>query len=411
MASGDILFNPGQLNRNSGKSKPIYYQIGSVIRKAIESGQYQPGDLLPSRAELVRCFAVEYRTVNAALDLLEQEGVIRYEDKEIRVANKSPRTILNNSLVYVYWVRSLFHISISEGCRRFAREVGIEFVSLDVSRSLDHFAAIINRKEHAINGFVIIPWDFPDFRDVIQQALDRKMKIVFVDHDLPGMEVSSVSADHYTGAYKATTHLLERHHDRPVHYVGSTSAPGSCRGRYEGWAAAMADHGFVDLDAYVCETPRTDKELSGALPDSAEAINLHKTTAMKLFQSVASGPYVIFTSADNVARGVYEAARERKLAVGRDVFVAGYGDKPFCTKLPVPLTSVFTDDEKVGYEAMRILYNQLMGVASNPVHRVLPVDLRIRQSSVGFSTISPKMANEYTGRNAPKNDTAVKSAK
>ncbi len=392
----DILqcFIEARLDRNSGKSKPLYRQIYSLIRNYIHNNKLRPGQRLPSRAEMVRCFDVEYRTVNAALDLLAKEGIVHLEEKGGILVSKNSRPILKKSLVYIYWGRSLFHISISEGCRRFAEETKMEYVALDVSRSLTHFASIVNKQENGIAGFVIIPWDFPAFRNVIQQALDQEMRIVFVDHDLPGMEISTVSSDHYTGAYKAATHLLE-HHDGPVYYVGSTAAPGSCKDRYDGWRQAMLDYGFVKPNEHVFETVWSDEELSWTIPESAERIQQHKETALKLFRSNQKPPYCIFTSADNVARGVYEAAEETNLIIGKDIFVASYGDKPFCVKLPVPLTSVFTDDEKVGYEAMRILYNQLMGVACSPIHRVLPVRLNVRESSIGRPAARQETIVEY----------------
>ncbi len=397
MATNKIQFNPSQLDRNSGKSRPLYRQISSVIRKVIETGQLQSGDYLPGRAALVQCFDVEYKTVNAALDILEQEGFIQFDHKEIRVTVQSkhivPQKARNNPLVYVQWVPSAFNIAVSKGCRRFAQEVGLEFVSLNMAMSLDNFAAIVDSQNQDIPGFVIIPWDFPEFREIIRKAKAKNIKMVFADRELPAMDVSSVAPDHYSGAYKATEHLLEEH-DGPVYYVGSTSAPGSCRSRYEGWSAAMADHGFIDMEKYICQTRRDDKELSGIFPDSADAISLHKVTAMNFFHSAATKPYVIFTSADNVARGVYEAALDLKLVVGRDIFISGYGDKPFCIKLPVPLTSVFCNDEKLGYEAMRVLYDQLMGGANHPIHRVLPVDLRIRQSSIGLLKAKQKLTIE-----------------
>jgi len=381
MGPDEAFLNKHQLERSAGKSKPLYQQIFFLVQDSIRSGHLKPGQQLPSRAEMVRFFEVEYRTVNAALEMLEKEGLIQLNDKGDFLISAPLHPILKMSLVYFYWVKSLFNISISEGCRRFADEVEMEYVALDVSRSLEHLARIITSKKYGINGFVVIPWDFPAFRDVMQQALDDGIKIVFVDHDLPGMEISSVAADHYTGGYKATTHLLDNHQG-PVYYVGSTSAPASCKGRYDGWRAAMTDHGFTHLNRYVYEISRSDQELSGTMPESPQMIHQHKETAIRLFNSEASRPYCIFTSADNVARGVYEAAAEMNLSVGQDIFITGYGDKPFAAKLPVPLTSVFTDDEKIGYEAMRMLYNQLMGAGSNTIHRVMPVSLQIRASSL-----------------------------
>lgn len=55
---------------------PLYYQIELQLRKAIETGQYRPGDRLPTESALQRSYDVSRVTVRTALRRLEEEGLI-----------------------------------------------------------------------------------------------------------------------------------------------------------------------------------------------------------------------------------------------------------------------------------------------------------------------------------------------
>ncbi|TXK36176.1 GntR family transcriptional regulator [Nonomuraea sp. C10] len=53
-----------------------YPQIASRIRDQIHTGQFPPGTVLPSEAELCRTFGVARNTVRRGLALLEKEGLV-----------------------------------------------------------------------------------------------------------------------------------------------------------------------------------------------------------------------------------------------------------------------------------------------------------------------------------------------
>ena len=63
-----------QLDRNS--FVPLYYQLQEVLKEEIESGYWQPGELLPSEHDLARRFGVSRAVVRQALDILEDDHQI-----------------------------------------------------------------------------------------------------------------------------------------------------------------------------------------------------------------------------------------------------------------------------------------------------------------------------------------------
>lgn len=56
--------------------QPLWWQIADRLRREIEIGGFKPGEALPSETLLNQVFGVSRTTARAALDKLEQEGLI-----------------------------------------------------------------------------------------------------------------------------------------------------------------------------------------------------------------------------------------------------------------------------------------------------------------------------------------------
>jgi GntR family transcriptional regulator len=71
---------------------PLYSRVSSILQNKIISGQYEPGDKLPTEDELVQYFGVSKITVRNALSLLENDGLItRIRGKGTFVAEVIPQ--------------------------------------------------------------------------------------------------------------------------------------------------------------------------------------------------------------------------------------------------------------------------------------------------------------------------------
>jgi DNA-binding transcriptional regulator YhcF (GntR family) len=57
-------------------SRPPYVQVANAVRASILTKQYEPGDQLPSGSQLAETYGVARMTVQQALRLLRQEGLI-----------------------------------------------------------------------------------------------------------------------------------------------------------------------------------------------------------------------------------------------------------------------------------------------------------------------------------------------
>ena len=107
--------------------------------------------------------------------------------------------------------------------------------------------------------------------------------------------------------------------------------------------------------------------------------------AEKLFKDYPEKVYSIFATNDIFASKVCHVAKNHGLVVGKDVFISGFGNMPFCENLDVQLTSVKQSPGKLGYQAAELIYAQFQNEEFFPVHKVIPTNLITRQSSLGFN--------------------------
>jgi DNA-binding transcriptional regulator YhcF (GntR family) len=77
---------------------PLYQQIKSLITQSLQSGEWKPGELIPSEVELATRFKVSQGTVRKAIDELSAENlVVRRQGKGTFVATHHEPTTSSKS--------------------------------------------------------------------------------------------------------------------------------------------------------------------------------------------------------------------------------------------------------------------------------------------------------------------------
>jgi GntR family transcriptional regulator len=54
-----------------------YRQLAEILRARIESGQYRPGERIPTESELVEEFELARSTVRRAVGVLREDGLVQ----------------------------------------------------------------------------------------------------------------------------------------------------------------------------------------------------------------------------------------------------------------------------------------------------------------------------------------------
>ncbi len=71
---------------------PLYQQIKGLITQGLESGEWKPGEIIPSEVELAARYKVSQGTVRKAIDELAAENLlVRRQGKGTFVANAQRR--------------------------------------------------------------------------------------------------------------------------------------------------------------------------------------------------------------------------------------------------------------------------------------------------------------------------------
>jgi GntR family transcriptional regulator len=77
---------------------PFYFQLSEILEQEIISGEWKPGDRLPSEPEISRHLGLSRTTIRQALGRLEQKGLIqRHKGRGTFVAESQPRSWLLQS--------------------------------------------------------------------------------------------------------------------------------------------------------------------------------------------------------------------------------------------------------------------------------------------------------------------------
>jgi GntR family transcriptional regulator len=90
--------------------RPSYVQVADDLRRAVERGEYQPGQRLPSGRALASQYKVALNTAQRAVDLLKAEGIlISYPPRGVfvRSSNEEPERQPRHSPEYIEITRQI----------------------------------------------------------------------------------------------------------------------------------------------------------------------------------------------------------------------------------------------------------------------------------------------------------------
>lgn len=89
------------MNYNFDSERPIYLQIMEIIKNNIISGEYTPGEKIPSVRELAMTFKVNPNTIVKSLYFLENEGLVYTDRTNGKFITKDLNLIKGNKEVYL----------------------------------------------------------------------------------------------------------------------------------------------------------------------------------------------------------------------------------------------------------------------------------------------------------------------
>ncbi|MFJ4175217.1 LacI family DNA-binding transcriptional regulator [Microbacterium sp. NPDC089696] len=203
--------------------------------------------------------------------------------------------------------------------------------------------------------------------DGVRQFQEAGIPVVAIAEPVEGLELDSVRVDYRSGANQAVAYLASLGH-KSIGMIGGPPWLGS---------NVAARSGFEDALTQCGLQPRPELQLFGEISRD------FGYSALSQLLLETERPTAIYVTADEIALGVYWAARDLGVSLPEELSIVSSDDISTAQFLTPALTSVRLPREKMADRAIDILLNRLAGEMSTSVaDLVLPVTLQVRGSAV-----------------------------
>ena len=245
-----------------------------------------------------------------------------------------------------------------------SREAGYHVLLFAVGQAEDELAAYDDLlRSTAVDAFVVTD----TYLGNPQAAWLHERRAPFVAFgrpwDDPGATHPWVDVDGAAGTGLATTHLINKGHER-IAWIGWRKESLLGEDRRSGWSSALRSRGLstTGLASRVEDTVASGREASAVLLDEAH-------------------PSAFVCASDTLAMGVLHTLADRGLRPGHDIAVTGFDDSQVAQVVPPGLTSVRQPLEQVAVEVVKALEGLLGAPPSVSPGALLEPTLVVRGSS------------------------------
>jgi len=203
---------------------------------------------------------------------------------------------------------------------------------------------------------------------------DQELADILADASCPYVRIASVPLDEAhsmirthdsEGAAAAARHIATLGHERIAHIRGPSTFRSSHE-RLRGFTDGLAEFGLKLDPKLVLEGGYTFE--SGVA--CAQQL-LERPPALR--------PTAVFAGNDEMAVGVYQAARRAGFGVPEDLSIVGYDDTPMASRIWPPLTTVRLPIREMGKAAAALLINEARGERTSFI--AFQPEMIVRQST------------------------------
>lgn len=257
--------------------------------------------------------------------------------------------------------------NIVKGANRVALEHGYNLLFVDTEESQAREDELLEALSRRVDGMVVST-RMPEGQ--LDRILAYGKPVVFSGRPAPD-GVPSIGIDAYAAAYMIGELLVKQGH-RNIAYLGFAPARPDME-RMRGLSECLAAHGL----------PLVRYEVRG--PTVVEGERICSTIVLG-----KEKPDAVVCYNDMVAIGFMGVARSLGVSIPDDLSVVGIDNIPFGRFTSPALTTVDTQSERLGEEAMRLLFRQIAGEHSSSGHMLLEPRLVMRDSTMIRHTTATK---------------------
>ncbi len=336
--------------------------VHSAMRQRVLTGEWKPGDKIPTEAELASEFGCSLTTISKAMSLLAHEGFVERKQRVgTRILAVSPnskgargtRAAKGVSLdAYAFICPSEDHEGIAltvKGFRAAAREARRHVLMLTAGLDYRKEAEFIGRlSEFDVRGAVVYPL-LPTAQDqahFTQMMAETKFRFVLAEVGAPGVPAPSVVIDGFHAGYVSTRYLLSQGLTK-IGFISNYARLNTMRDRYQGYRWALQEAGLREAP----EAVMLERDMSPNFEDPfAEPEGLGERLLAR--SSALEG---VVCADDFLAIGLIRSATKRGRKIGRDFKVVGMGDYTFSATSDIPLTTYHLPHIELGRTCFQVL--------------------------------------------------------
>ena len=319
----------------------LYLQTINFLENAIKTGQYLPGDVLPSDIDLAKMRGVSITTVRRAYQDLVRRGWVRRIKKKGTVLNDISQPTIPKKIGIILVSDTPPFARIFAGINSVLSTLGIPFIKLyNHDRHEDNEKALQHCLNNEFTGLVVIPPD-PNSSELLRKLSVDGFPVVLISRY--GENFHCVYPDDHKCGYLVGEHFLACHFRHPAAIY--RDKPFSYERLY-GFREALALGGLRLPD---------ERTLAVSFED-VQIINHNDFCERETnwLLSLQPRPDAVFVFNDHYASGIYHRLIHLGIRVPDDIAIAGVDNLPQ-TQQPFPITTVDSGLEKVGILATQIL--------------------------------------------------------
>lgn len=217
----------------------------------------------------------------------------------------------------------------------------------------------------SLDGLLVSTSSAAEMSAHFTKVMDEGLPIVFFDRVSTNIRTSKVMQDDYNGAFMITEHLIHQGYSQIAHISGPAGLAMSSQ-RLNGYLAALEKHDIAVNRDWIIHSGFTQAD---GEQDTVKLLKKRKRLD------------AIFAVNDRKAIGAMQTLKQKGIAIGTEIGVAGFTGDPVSTLITPSLTTIAEPAAAIGRTSCELLLKHISKKNFIPEEIILPGKLLIRDST------------------------------
>jgi GntR family transcriptional regulator, arabinose operon transcriptional repressor len=345
------------------EKKPLYRVIYNELLRRIDSGEYKPGDKIPTEAEWAETYKVSRITSKKALDMAAENLIIvKHPGRGSFIADDSKKMIGRNQStkrkvfgLIQHNLSDSFGLEIFQTLERLAQDADILTLTGISNDEIEREKRLLsNFLSYGVDGFIIFPAHNESFNNDILKLILDGFPVVLIDRYLKDVSCPNVISKNFEAAQTGINHLYSLGHrnigilSRPI---GSTT---TLMEREKGIMHAIVENGYkFKQEWWLTDLETIDTRDEEAFIKAKEKIKAYLLEHRELT--------AVFGLKYSVVPVVEAAAHELGIRIPEDLSLICFDAPSYLVNRIKPITHLKQNEKKIAECAFSLIQKMLNG--------------------------------------------------